>query len=79
MKRDLLAKGFLLLTLSTSILFICFSIDLVHVLATTTKTSTVAGQTHVYILGNQLAIYKRGQGFELGTTKNKSLIFNHSS
>ena len=39
-KQDLLAKGFLLPTLSTSILFICFWIDLVRVLVTTGNTST---------------------------------------
>ena len=43
----ILAKGFLPPTLSTLILFICFSIDLVHVLATTKNTSVVAGYTRV--------------------------------
>ena len=38
-------KGFLLPTLSTSILFICFWIDLVRVLATTRNTFAVAGYT----------------------------------
>ena len=46
-KHDLLAKGCLLPTLSTSILFVCFWIDLVHVLATTKNTSAVAGYTRV--------------------------------
>ena len=41
-KQDLLAKGSLLSTLSTSILFTCFWIDLVRVLATTGNTSAVA-------------------------------------
>ena len=43
----ILANGFLPPTLSTSILFICFSIDLVHALATTKNTSVVAGYTRV--------------------------------
>ena len=42
-KHDLLAQGFLLPTLWTSTLFICFWIDLVRVLATTKNTSAVAG------------------------------------
>ena len=46
-KYDLLAKGFLLPTLSTSILFICFWIDLVRLLATTGNTSAVARYTRV--------------------------------
>ena len=45
----ILAKGFLPPTLSTSILFICFSIDLVHVLATTKNTSAVAAYTCVHV------------------------------
>ena len=40
-------KVFLLPTLSKSILFICFWIDLVRVSATTGNTSAVAGYTHV--------------------------------
>ena len=48
-KQDLLAKGFLLPTLSTSILFVCFWIDLARVLATTGNTSAVAGYTRVSI------------------------------
>ena len=51
----ILAKGFLPPTLSTSILFICFSIDLVHVLATTKNTSVVAGYTRVWIHENSRA------------------------
>ena len=46
-ETDLLAKCFLLPTLSTSILFTCFWIDLVRVLATTGNTSAVAGYTRV--------------------------------
>ena len=46
-KYDLLAKGFLLPTLSTSILFICFWIDLVRLLVTTGNTSAVARYTRV--------------------------------
>ena len=46
-KQDLLAKGFLFLILSTSVLFICFWTDLVSELATTRNTSTVAGYTRV--------------------------------
>ena len=46
-KHDLLTKGFLLPAISTSILFICFWIDLVRVLATTGNTSAVAGYTRV--------------------------------
>ena len=38
---------FLLPTLSMSILFICFWIDLVHLLVTTGNTSAVAGYTRV--------------------------------
>ena len=48
--RDLLARGFfffLLPTLSMSILFICFWIDLVRLLVTTGNTSAVAGYTRV--------------------------------
>ena len=44
-ETDLLAKCFLLHTLSTSILFTCFWIDLVRVLATTGNTPAVAGYT----------------------------------
>ena len=40
-------KFFLLPTLSKSILFTCFWIDLVRVLATTGNTSTAAGYTRV--------------------------------
>ena len=47
MKQDLLAKGFLLPTLSTSILFAFFRVHLVRVLATTGNTSAVAGYTRV--------------------------------
>ena len=47
-KHDLLAKGFLLPTWSTSILFICFSTDLLRVLATTKNTSAVAAYTRLY-------------------------------
>ena len=48
MKQDLLAKGLLLPTLSTSttlqdIYFFLFLVDLVCVLTTTKNTSTVAG------------------------------------
>ena len=46
-ETDLLAKGFLLPTLSTSILVICFWIDLVRVLVTTKNTSPVAGYARV--------------------------------
>ena len=46
-ETDLLAKCFLLLILSTSILFTCFWIDLVRLLATTGNTSAVAGYTRV--------------------------------
>ena len=46
-KHDLLAKGCLLPTLSTSIIFICFWIDLVRVLTTTRNTSPEAGYTRV--------------------------------
>ena len=46
-ETDLLAKCFLLPTLSTSILFTCFRIDLVRVLATTGNTSAVAGYAPV--------------------------------
>ena len=46
-KHNLLAKGFLLPTLSTSTLFICFWIDLVRVLATKKNTSAVAEYTQV--------------------------------
>ena len=46
-KHDLLAKGCLLPTLSTSIIFICFWIDLVRVLAMTRNTSPKAGYTRV--------------------------------
>ena len=48
-KRDLLARGFWLPTLSTSILFICFWIDLVRVLVTTKNTSAIAGYTCVIL------------------------------
>ena len=46
-RLDLLPKGFLLPPLSTSILFICFWIDLVRVLVTTKNASPVAGYTRV--------------------------------
>ena len=46
MKQDLLPKGFSLPT-SGYLLFICFWIDLVRVLATTGNTSAVAGYTRV--------------------------------
>ena len=46
-ETHLLAKCFLLPILSTSILFICFWIDLVRVLATTGNTSAVASYTRV--------------------------------
>ena len=46
-EQDLLAKGFLLPILSTSILFTCFWIDLVSVLATTRNMSAVAGYMRV--------------------------------
>ena len=46
-ETDLLAKCILLPTLSTSILFTCFWIDLVRVLATTGNTSAVEGYTRV--------------------------------
>ena len=48
----LLAKGFLLPTLSTSILFICFWIDLVHVLATTRDTSHDLPSSRLYACKN---------------------------
>ena len=47
MKQDLLAKGFLRPTLSKVILFICFWIDLVRVLAMTGNTFAAAGYMHV--------------------------------
>ena len=48
MKQDLLTKGFSLPT-SEYLLFICFQIYLVHVLAMTGNMSAVAGYTHVLI------------------------------
>ena len=48
MKQDLLTKGFSLPT-SEYLLFICFQIYLVHVLAMTGNMSPVAGYTHVLI------------------------------
>ena len=47
-KRIYSLKGFLLPTLSSSILFICFWIDLVRLLATTGNTSAVAGYTRKF-------------------------------
>ena len=54
-ETDLLAKCFLFSTLSTPILFTCFWIDLVLVLATTGNTSAVAGYTRVWIHENSKA------------------------
>ena len=49
MKHDLLTEGFSLPT-SEYLLFICFQIYLVHVLAMTGNMSAVAGYTPVLIL-----------------------------
>ena len=49
MKQDLLTKGFSLPT-SEYLLFICFQIYLVHVLAMTGNMSAAASYTHVLII-----------------------------
>ena len=62
-KHYLRAKGFLLATLSTSILFIFFWIDTVRVLATTKNTSIVAAlvcYTAVFGVVTQSSLKTRG-------------------
>ena len=50
-----LLKVFLLPALSTLILFICFLIDLVRVLATTRNTSAIANQTNHTLFQTKMA------------------------
>ena len=86
-KMDLLAKCFLLPTLLTSILFTCFWIDLVRVLATTGNTSAVAGYTRAkytkihglrfqrnYIIGRDHKSVKHGTSFQSSPKRNGMLI-----